>query len=261
MIRSPSSCAVASAGLAEPPPIEEDIARLTEDAARLERVPPTQRRARHLELADDARRIEAMLDHRFAREVEHRVVIGPTEHAAILAELVDSARTQIVIAVPWVRYAALRTVEPRLRQAVKRGVQVVVVWGIAHRSTLDVQVDSAIDSLTRERGRASALVPKVSARTHAKVVVCDDRRALVTSWNALSARGGDHEIGLLLSSPTTGAVRRCAICSAGSGPPCQRGRSAGWYSSRNTSFPAQHRPHRAPADHAGADAAARREHG
>ncbi|WP_326645142.1 hypothetical protein OG884_12260 [Streptosporangium sp. NBC_01755] len=192
---------VASAGLAEPPPIEEDIARLTEDAARLERVPPTQRRARHLELADDARRIEAMLDHRFAREVEHRVVIGPTEHAAILAELVDSARTQIVIAVPWVRYAALRTVEPRLRQAVKRGVQVVVVWGIAHRSTLDVQVDSAIDSLTRERGRASALVPKVSARTHAKVVVCDDRRALVTSWNALSARGGDHEIGLLLSSP------------------------------------------------------------
>ncbi|WP_067178148.1 hypothetical protein, partial [Microtetraspora niveoalba] len=195
---------VASERASDASPIEEAIGALADDVARLERVPAAQRRAKHLELADDARRVAAMLDHRADREVEHRVVIGASEHAAVLADLVDDARTQIVIAVPWVRYAALQAVEPRLRRAVKRGVQVVLVWGIAHRSRLDVQVESAIDSLTRERGRAPALVPRVSARTHAKVVVCDDRRALVTSWNALSARGDDHEIGLLLSAPGGG---------------------------------------------------------
>ncbi|MES9541365.1 ATP-binding protein [Actinomadura sp. NPDC000600] len=190
--------------LVEPPGLEELIDRLAERAAGCGAVPAARRRDEHLGLADEARRVAAVIAAREAREVDVEPVHGGRDHLAVVGQLIDEAETQLVIVCPWVTRAALQQVTPQLRRAMDRGVQVVVVWGIAHQAALPEDAQNALDSLTRYSRTTPMLRPQVSARTHAKLVICDDRAALVTSRNVLSATGAQPETGLLLRTPGGG---------------------------------------------------------
>ncbi|TLP57840.1 hypothetical protein [Microbispora triticiradicis] len=187
------------------PPLEEALARIAEKARGLAEVPGTQRRDRHDDLTEDAAQIVEMIGHRRTREVEHQVIAGADAHEEAMASLIEEAERQIVLVCPWIKEAAWSRVEPQLRAAVARNVQVVVVWGIKHGEKLDDPVDNALDSLVRQSIRTPVIRSRISARTHVKAIVCDDRKALVTSRNFLSAGGPRREVGLLISNPEGGA--------------------------------------------------------
>ncbi|MET7747655.1 ATP-binding protein [Micromonospora sp. NPDC005367] len=190
--------------LPEPPGVEELIERLTSDAARCAGTVAGQRGNEHLTLAAEARRIEAMLAARIDREMDIDVVSGPDDHDEVVRRMIDTAQRQLVIVCPFVTYSALAPLVPALRRAIDRGVQVVVVWGVGHRYRLPEDVENALNSLVRMSRATPLLRPQVPARTHAKVVVRDDREALVTSRNLLSANPQRHDIGVLVRVPDGG---------------------------------------------------------
>jgi phosphatidylserine/phosphatidylglycerophosphate/cardiolipin synthase-like enzyme len=197
--------AQAAVGPPDAPTLAGALTRLRDDAVRAAGIPPGQRRNWHLHLCDLARQLTGMLDDLVDREVSALVVPGADQPETLIS-LIDSARAQIVLTAPWVSYDALAAVAPALRSALRRGVQVVLLWGIQYEQELTNKVENLLYDMTlrnenRPGGSGRLLVPQTSVRTHAKVAIADDRRALITSWNmANSARPGP-EIGLDLADP------------------------------------------------------------
>ncbi len=152
-----------------------------------------------------------MLEDVVDREVSARVIPGADQPEALVS-LIHSARAQIVLTAPWVGYDALFAVAPELRAALRRGVQVVLLWGIEYDQELRDKVENLLYDMTlrnetRAGGSGRLIVPRTSARTHAKVAIADDRRALVTSWNMVNSARPNLEIGLELADPAGDSCR------------------------------------------------------
>jgi phosphatidylserine/phosphatidylglycerophosphate/cardiolipin synthase-like enzyme len=200
----------AERALIDPPSAAAAIVRLRERAAAAAGIPPGQRRNWHLGLRDDARQLEGLLRARVASEVQAEVISNEA-HPAVAEELIGEAAQQIVIAGPWVTYQALMRLRDPLRAAIERGVQVAVLWGIGADESYDQVVDqgarNVLADLARPREgqpRPRVLIPRSSARTHAKMLLVDDHAALVTSRNLLSASGSLTDLGVLIRAPEAG---------------------------------------------------------
>ena len=150
-----------------------------------------------------------------------RVIVTTGEHDALLKDMLATAERQIVIASPWIRDQALRNIYPDLKEALSRGVQVFLLWGIK-RVAGDADDGGKGDArlqdpvirvlLSLRRAYPSNLYfSKRSAATHAKLAIQDDRRALVTSYNLLSRPEGapDEEVGILLTAAPR--PQRCRV--------------------------------------------------
>lgn len=196
----------AQGALLEPPSAETALARL---AARVERapdIPAGRRHAWHEEMADDARQLDGLLRDRVEREM--RVTTVPaSDHHAVVDRLIATAHTQLVVVGPWIRYRALTGHLDALSAAVRRGVRIVLVWGAdadsAYDEAMDEQTRNALEDLARQAPAGAlerVVIPRTTARTHAKLVVCDHHTALVTSRNVLSATGDRLEVGVLLEA-------------------------------------------------------------
>lgn len=180
--------------------LTERLDQLAERAARAAEIAPGQRWNWHKKLCHEARVLVALLDQRYRREMTVEA-ITTKEHPDAIRSLIADARVQLVMVCPWIRYDTLSAYEADLAAARRRGVQVVVVWGMNHKETLERMVENSLDSLARIPSSVPLVRSALPARTHAKAVICDDRRALVTSSNFLSSKGTRREAGLLVSAP------------------------------------------------------------
>ena len=194
--------------LVTPQPVEAAIGQLAARIAGGLSVPPGMRRATHEEWAYESGRIATLIGDRAHHEAEVAAVFGGEAHAAAISQLIDEASVQLVLVSPRVVDHVLERFRPRLRAAIDRGVQVVILWGAGHKATLNSNVRNALDSLARRARTAPMLRPQVSANTDARMVICDNRAALVTSRDLLSTTGERPEIGILLRRPEgqSGAV-------------------------------------------------------
>ncbi|WP_345413612.1 hypothetical protein [Actinomycetospora chlora] len=199
--------------LADAPSLAWSVSRMREQAVTAAEIPAGQRRNWHLSLCDLARRLDGVFEDQVDREVEIQALDGPMQEAA-LRELIRSAKFQLVLTCPWIRYPALAALSDELREALARGVQVVVLWGISYDQRLDEdeRVRNLLYSLELSApagagSRTPLLVPKTSSRTHAKIAVADDHSALVTSWNMLSSAQPGSEAGVRVTAPGGGSCR------------------------------------------------------
>jgi phosphatidylserine/phosphatidylglycerophosphate/cardiolipin synthase-like enzyme len=184
--------------LLEPPPLRDAIARLASDARRTAGIPAGQRIARHRELCDSARQIEALLSNWISAEVNAEVLLAG-EHLQRIDDLINQAERQLVLVSPRVTYEAVSRMEAQLRKKIRSGVRVVMLWGSDYDDEIEEgRAANIVSSLWRERGGSSMLLPLTSARTRARLVIADDRAALVTSHNILSSGRGGHDIGVLV---------------------------------------------------------------
>jgi phosphatidylserine/phosphatidylglycerophosphate/cardiolipin synthase-like enzyme len=184
--------------LHEPPPLRETIERLARDAARTAGIPAGQRRARHLELCDAARQVQGMLGSWIGAEVSAEIVSGD-DHLHRIDELIDQAERQLVLVCPRVGDAAMSRIEQRLRKKIRAGVRVVLLWGRNYADEITGRAANIVNDLCRERGGGTVLRPLISARTEARLVIADDRAALVTSHNVLATGAGTQAIGVLVT--------------------------------------------------------------
>ena len=149
--------------------------------------------------------ISAYAGSRAAREMEVDLISGSDQHHQVVVDLIQRAEHQVAIGVPWVSAKGLEALRKPLFNAVERGVQIVFVWGIdGHREGLGDDVLQWLDSLHKhvlEKELPGRLLysRQRAARSHAKLLISDDRQILVTSKNFLSK--SDHtEVGVLLSA-------------------------------------------------------------
>ncbi|WP_103347589.1 hypothetical protein [Amycolatopsis sp. CA-128772] len=195
----------------DPRPVEELLDRLERRVAKARTEPAGTRTAFHSDLAAEARVVHELVRHRIRSEVRARLVVGEADHLATTLELIKDARKQIVLASPDIRrYSLQRLIEP-LREALEQGVQVAIVWGFQRDSKLDDWVKNVLADLRRgsdDTGTHPRLVwSSLPSRTNARLVIADDRRALVTGAALLDGPIGDGQLGVDL-----GAVAGTAEC-------------------------------------------------
>lgn len=185
--------------------VEPVMARLERLVHSMADCPADERQQVHDQAAQLAHQVAAFAYGLASYETCVQLVSTTAEHRAVIEQLIDSAERQVVIAVPWVRNRGLERIRSSLVAAVERGVQVVLLWGIeGHSKGLDRDEAGWLDAFTAQIARTGVegrvlYSRRRAARSHAKVVIADDRRMLVTSKNFLST--SDHtEAGVLLSA-------------------------------------------------------------
>lgn len=113
------------------------------------------------------------------------------EHPAILSEALGTSRERLLLVSPWLRRAVVNaTFLAKLEGALKRGVKVYLGWGMsaseAASPDADQDVLASLSDLSRQHEQFHF---KRLGRTHAKVLICDRRFVVVTSFNWLSFKG------------------------------------------------------------------------
>jgi len=113
------------------------------------------------------------------------------EHPAILTDALDTAKERILLLSPWLRSGVIDDeFLDKLAAALQRGVEVYLGWGMSghegSRPDADPPVLEALTKLAAHEGRFHL---KRLGRTHAKVLICDQRFVVVTSFNWLSFKG------------------------------------------------------------------------
>ncbi|HEV7652725.1 MAG TPA: hypothetical protein VGP26_31605 [Actinophytocola sp.] len=185
--------------------VDKLLNRMREKVAELPATPPNQVGEAHRVLAGMAR----TLSERIATAAQARAEVTPVTRAEghdwAVGELIESARSQLVIVAPSLSPQALNDFFPALRDALARGVHVVVLWGRKGDDRLPQRARTALDDLEyRYAGRV--LVARRSARTDACFIVQDDHRALVGSHSPLGADPiGANEVSALIEPAAEGA--------------------------------------------------------
>jgi phosphatidylserine/phosphatidylglycerophosphate/cardiolipin synthase-like enzyme len=187
-------------GTPSPPDIDDVLARMEAKLKDLDGVDLSLLPQRHQQLCELADVVEDWCVDRRDAEADLQIVIGHDRHEDVVRSLIKDAKRQLVLVCPWVNYGALQPLVAPIRDALERGVQVFMLWGIKPDDELDQQVRNALVQL-RSEFPARLFVSRRSSRTHAKVVVQDDRRALVTSLNFLSpSQAGTFELGVSVAA-------------------------------------------------------------
>lgn len=194
----------ATQDLLEPRGVAESLSELMELVNSMDSSSPEERQQKHDLAHDVAEQVVTYAHHLATHEMDARLVRTNGEHLTTMIQLIEDAQHQLVIAAPWVRTAGVLPLRDSLQAALDRGVQVVLLWGIdGHHEGLGEAngVMAAMAAHANSRGGPGRLLysPQRAARSHAKLVIADDRAMLVTSKNLLS--DSDHgELGVLLTA-------------------------------------------------------------
>lgn len=200
--------------------IESALTRLQRTVQNLDATDPGVIEQRHEQLVQLHR--DTGLDLRAAARTEAavRVVVGYEDHERVIRQLLLDAERQVVLGNPWVRLLSLLERLPGgneswfdlFQQALHRGAQIFLMWGIQPDSKLEPPVRTALaDLAARYPGRF--LVARRSSTLHAKFIVRDAHQALVTSYNFLDPpeRRDSLEVGLLIEGRKPGLAPTAAL--------------------------------------------------
>ena len=130
------------------------------------------------------------------------------EHPTLLTEALETSEKRLLLISPWLRRGVINDAFlAKLKAALERGVVVYLGWGMSASETDSPDADSGLVKELDEFAKAyGGFRFERLGRTHAKVLVCDSRFVVVTSFNWLSFRGDPKrtfrdERGTLVSIP------------------------------------------------------------
>lgn len=192
--------------LRQAPTLHNRITELTSSANNLATTAPGKRQSAHGKITGRFESFGHQLADLARRELSVRLVHGRSDHDRTIDSVIESARSQLIIALPWLHYQELKKHNDALEEAVTRGVGLTVLWGINRDdNTLDRDVLNLFNDLDRIARHAGAggfvhLDQEQSSHIHAKVVAADDRAALITSRNLFSP-SDLFEVGVLVEAP------------------------------------------------------------
>lgn len=112
------------------------------------------------------------------------------DHRPLLEEALTTARDRVIVISPWVKADAVDSVMIDLiERALQRKVEVVLGYGISpgNRDHHQHALNRLRDLQQKKHGERLRLVEL--GNTHEKILVCDQRFAVVSSFNFLSFRG------------------------------------------------------------------------
>ena len=133
-----------------------------------------------------------------ARESKESKVPAPSvsaietyEHPAILRKALEESQSRLLLISPWLRAGVIDgDFLVLVEQALERGVEFFLGWGMSAKEEGRGDADKEIlRKLTALSKRFKNFHLKRLGRTHAKVLICDRRFIVVTSFNWLSFKG------------------------------------------------------------------------
>lgn len=171
--------------LVQPETLEAQLRKM---AALIDGIPeltPSQRELRQKELVNLATSVNEKIA-AFDRDRACAVLVErATGYYWAVNELINSADRQIVIASPRIAYDCLNDLLPALRDALNRGVALVIMWGQTISDSLSRPVQTAFNEL-KTKYKKQILIADRSARTEACIVIQDNVRAVVGSHSPLA---------------------------------------------------------------------------
>ncbi|MFG2133929.1 hypothetical protein ACGFNV_40055 [Streptomyces sp. NPDC048751] len=176
------------------PTVEGLADNLARRAGRLAGLQAGQRAGHHEQLTEAA----VQLGESMAARIEHEAVVEPLRGGSLVgaaAQLIDEARTQVVILASRLTPSSSRILEAHLAGAVHRGVQVVLLL-----ENLE-SVSAGLLALAGSEHPARLVLPRQPTTAQAGLVIMDDEMALVLAGTVLR---GDCTLGLRLGAPGGG---------------------------------------------------------
>lgn len=118
-------------------------------------------------------------------------ILNTYEHRPILIKALREAERQVVIVSPWIKNDATDSeLRGEIRNAMARKVKVVICYGIANKIDDDVKYTvDLLNKLKEDKSIGKYLSLIKLGNTHEKVLVCDDKFTVITSFNWLSFKG------------------------------------------------------------------------
>ena len=112
-------------------------------------------------------------------------IITNAEHRKLMLDAFRTATSQIILVTPWLkRNAITEEVVREMRKALSRGVKIFVGYGYDERDdTATQEAISYMNSLLK-----LGLKLRKMSSTHEKILICDTRFVVITSYNWLSFR-------------------------------------------------------------------------
>jgi phosphatidylserine/phosphatidylglycerophosphate/cardiolipin synthase-like enzyme len=122
------------------------------------------------------------------------------EHRKYLDRALNEAKKRVLIVSPWIRYEVVNDeLITRFRKLLQRGVELWIAYGInkdgGHgRGKIKDEGDRDAERKLRRLGEDYPELFHMTrlGDTHAKVLVCDSRFSIITSFNWLSFRGDEQ---------------------------------------------------------------------
>lgn len=163
--------------------------------------------------------------HAAAQEAQQAkpALLQTSEHREALREAITTARRELVIVSPWLRTAAVdEELMGWLRTTLDRNKELKITIGYGIERDAGKQRDQAVRDQEEALRRLRKIAERCHGRlrivevgnTHEKVVICDDRYAIITSFNFLSfkprpGKGIRREMGYRVTDATVvGQVKR-----------------------------------------------------
>ncbi len=134
--------------------------------------------------------IEAVIGQRGAGELRGSIIASADRQVLAIRDMIRSARTQIVVACPFVRYKGASQFRDDFDQVLAKGRSIFFLFGIGDEVDFEPGVAAWLQDL-KERYPAQVFFSRRSARCHAKFVVIDGHDAFVTSYNFLDRTPDD----------------------------------------------------------------------
>jgi hypothetical protein len=182
----------------------DELDRLLADPAETD---PDRWRERHWRLDRLAGMLEEECRERHEAEVEVEALPAGAQLDAIV-RLVDVANSQVILACPLIHSRDLARILPRLQEALRRNVQVFLLWGSRDDATLTQQVQNDVTALQAQFPNRFFCGRRPS-RSSASIVIQDDRRVLCTSQRYLASPDLTAlDFGVLLTAPESGPHSR-----------------------------------------------------
>ena len=184
---------------AEPPRLAERLQRFHDRIARLNQALPGTWQDHHAALEKLRTQLEDELEARETASTPAVLSTDADEQFHQVTDAIQKTRHQVVLVGPWIEFDPLNELLDSLLAAMRRGVRVIIAWGYNHEDELPEEVATILIS-ARQQFPGRIVFSDRSCRTHAKLAVCDDSWALVTSLNLLASKRQKVEAGVIVTA-------------------------------------------------------------
>lgn len=122
-------------------------------------------------------------------KLPHGTVIDTYSHPLIFKKALKEATFQTIINSPWITKEVIDAdFKKNLEKALKRDVKVRIIYGFSGKQKNDIDEESD-KYFQKTKKRYPNLAIKETKGNHAKIIICDEKFMVVTSYNWLSFRG------------------------------------------------------------------------
>ncbi|MEA5487637.1 MULTISPECIES: phospholipase D-like domain-containing protein [Pseudanabaena] len=134
-------------------------------------------------------------------------IIHTYEHRDYLFKALKEAKNRVMIVSPWIKgFAVDKNFLEQLEETLKRNIQVYIYYGIKGSNQQNDR--RSIENLEELSERHKYFQFKKAKNTHRKILVCDSRFGIVTSFNFLSFRADPNltyrdELGVIIRDKST----------------------------------------------------------